>query len=123
MISMSDWVKVLTVPLGVVAFVLFLVFRSMGKMKGRQERRWMFTLLMLLSALTFAGCMVLEFLNTRNSTTKGPATHIQQTSSGPDSPNVNGVTGDVTITNGQNSPTGKEPKPPVKSQARNGKSN
>lgn len=38
---MPDWTKVVTEPLGLAGFALFLVFGLLSRLKGKDERRWL----------------------------------------------------------------------------------
>ena len=38
---MSEWIKAVTHPLGLAGFALFLVFGALGKIKSKDERRWL----------------------------------------------------------------------------------
>ena len=107
---MSEWTKVVTQPLGLVGFCLFLVFGYLAKVKRHDERHWLTPVAVALAAVSLIGGLTLAYLQTPNpqapviQTTNPPApspqqtNKVQQTSSGPGSPNVQGVQGDVTVT-------------------------
>jgi hypothetical protein len=116
---MNEWIKVVTNPLGLVGFVLFLVFGALARAKRQDERRWLSPLAMVTATLALIGGLTLAYVQTPKVTssaaTPTPATpvseqqtnqNVEQHTSGPGSPTVQGVRGDVTITIDQ-SDTGK----------------
>lgn len=133
---MLDWTSVVTQPLGLAGFALFLIFGLLARLKRRDERRWLAPLAAGMAVLALAGGMILAYLKTPApiptsppQTKAAPASsqqqtnQVQQTSSGPGSPNVQGVQGNVTITVDQSSgkaagkgtePTKAAPQPPEK---------
>jgi hypothetical protein len=121
---MHDWAKVLTEPLGLAGFALFLVFGALSRIKRDKERKWLGPLAMGMAVLALTGGLTLAYLKrppqTAPSTAPAPAVQptaktqtnmVEQTSTGAGSPNVQGVQGDVTITVDQSSVTGKEKSP------------
>lgn len=117
---MSEWSRVVTSPLGIAGFALFLVFGYLAKRKRLDERRWITPIAMLLAVAALAGGFVLAYVQTPNPTLTSPRNsslpvtapsnsqlnkQVQQTSTGQGSPNVQGVQGDVTVTIDQS--TGK----------------
>jgi len=115
---MSEWTKVVTHPLGLAGFVLFLVFGYLAKTKRRDERRWLSPVAFAIAAVALIGGLVLAYVEVPKPVppsvqTSKPAAptqqqtnqQVQQTSTGEGSPNVQGVQGDVTITVDQS--TGK----------------
>jgi hypothetical protein len=113
---MDSWTKVVTEPLGLAGFALFLMFAYLGKVIKDEKRRWLSPVAFACAAVTLIAGFSLAYLELRKqdipqSTTKPavtvaePAPAAQQSSNGPGSPNVQGVQGDVTITVDQS--TGK----------------
>src|SRR5205809_340171 len=111
-----DWTRVLTHPLGLVGYVLFLLFGLVAGLKRRDERRWILPAALVAAGVALLGGLDLAFRDVDHkaheaviaqpATTSSPAskqqnTHVSQTSSGAGSPNVQGVQGDVTITGDQ----------------------
>jgi hypothetical protein len=106
---MSEWTKVVTDPLGLAGFALFLVFGYVAKVKQASERRWLAPLAVSAAIVTLAGGLTLSYFRTSTSAgqaDKKPAptqvNQVQQSSTGAGSSNVQGVNGDVTITVDQN---------------------
>lgn len=107
---MSEWTKVVTDPLGLVGFALFLVFGLVAKTRKSSERRWLTPVAVCLAVAALLGGLTLSYIKssaTRATAAKSqidkPNGQIKQTSTGPGSPNVQGVNGDVTITVDQSS--------------------
>lgn len=117
---MQDWTKVVTEPLGLAGFALFLVFGVFSRIKRDNERKWLGPLAMAMAILALTGGLTLAYLKRApqaappvttapaGSTSKTQTNQVQQTSTGAGSPNVQGVQGDVTITVDQSSGTWKE---------------
>ncbi len=106
----SEWIKVVTNPLGLAGFALFLVFGYLAKLKRLDERRWIAPIAMLLALGALIGGLTVAYIQVpkaapvpaQNSQPALPAKQqtnqqVQQTSKGDCSPNVQGVQGDVTI--------------------------
>lgn len=115
---MTPWTKVVTHPLGLAGFVLFLVFGYLARSTRRNEHRWVAPVAFTLAAAALIGGLFLAYVQVPKplppsvQISKPPAPvqqqtnqKVQQTSTGPGSPNVQGVQGDVTITVDQS--TGK----------------
>jgi hypothetical protein len=115
---MTPWTKVVTHPLGLAGFVLFLVFGYLARSKRRDEHRWLAPVAFAIAAAALIGGLILAYVEVPKPVP--PAVQIsqppppvqqqtnqkvQQTSTGKGSPNVQGVQGDVTITVDQS--TGK----------------
>ena len=130
---MNQWIKVVTEPLGLAGFALFLVFGYLAKAKSKDERRWLSPIALVIAAIALIGGLSLAYVR---SPKPAPAPvevakpqiparqqsnqQVQQTSTGAGSPNVQGVQGDVTITVDQSTgktttetqkPAEKKPKP------------
>jgi hypothetical protein len=124
---MSEWVEVVTQPLGLVGFGLFLVFGYLGKVKRQDERRGLSRIAFTLAALALIGGLGIAYVQIPrpkrpNDTEQPKPPHkvkVQQNSTGPGSPNVQGVSGDVTITVDQSS--GKTTADPKKQDQGNSK--
>jgi hypothetical protein len=104
---MPDWTKVVTEPLGLTGFALFLVFGLLSKLKGKDERRWLPVLAGALAFVALLGGLGIAFFQVeRNSAVSAPITNphpasaIQTgdiTTTGNASPVVVGSTGQVTV--------------------------
>ncbi len=118
---MQDWTKVVTDPLGLAGFALFLVFGVLSQVKRDEERKWMGPLAMAMAILALTGGLTLTYLKrplqaapqvttapAGLTTPKTQTNKVEQTSTGAGSPNVQGVQGDVTISVDQSSGTWKE---------------
>ena len=110
---MTPWIKVVTEPLGLAGFALFLIFGYLAKAKRRDERRWLSPAAFAIAAVALIGGLIISYVKVRppapvtpSVETSRPAApveqqtnqQIQQTSIGHGSPNVQGVQGNVTIT-------------------------
>src|SRR5215472_5764380 len=104
---MQDWTKVVTEPLGLAGFALFLVFGVLARLKAKDERRWLAPVASAMAFLALAGGLVLAYfkaaLAPQPAVKNQPApaqtnANVQQTTTGKGSPIVQGVQGDVTIT-------------------------
>lgn len=114
---MTPWLKVVTEPLGLVGFALFLLFAFVGKINKDDKRRWLAPVAFGCAVVALLGGLGLAYLEAANRavqarpaatqprTTKPAQPSTQQTSNGSGSPNINGVTGDVVISIDQS--TGK----------------
>lgn len=125
---MTPWTKVVTHPLGLAGFVLFLVFGYLARSKRRDEHRWLAPVAFAIATVALIGGLFLAYVqvpkplppSVQVSKPPAPVQHqtnqqVQQTSTGQGSPNVQGVQGNVTITVDQS--TGKtttQKKPPAK---------
>jgi hypothetical protein len=109
--SVNEWTKVVTHPLGLVGFVLFLVFGLLARLKRVNERRWLFPAMIAMSAGALLGGLGLAYVQLRGSSSTAAAAPIpapkavkvSQKSSGAGSPNVQDVKGNVTINVDQSS--------------------
>ena len=133
---MTPWIKVVTEPLGLAGFALFLIFGYLAKVKRDDERRWLSPVAFAIAAVALIGCLAIAYVqipkpvqpSAPSVQTSKPAAptqqqtnqQIQQTSTGEGSPNVQGVQGDVTITVDQSKgktetqkPDEKKPKPEI----------
>lgn len=114
---MNEWTKVVTQPLGLAGFGLFLVFAYVARTKRYDKRSWLSPVAFAMAGLALIGGLALAFVQTPkpaapslqtnkpSAPTQQQTNQVQQTSTGAGSPNVQGVQGDVTITVDQS--TGK----------------
>src|SRR5208283_3667763 len=110
---MTPWIKVVTEPLGLAGFALFLIFGYLGKVKRDDERRWLSPVAFAIAAVSLIGCLAIAYVQTPKGVapaapsvqTSKPAAsaqqqtnqQVRQTSTWEGSPNVQGVQGVVTI--------------------------
>lgn len=129
---MTGWTSVVTQPLGLVGFALFLVFGYLAKVKSRNERRWLSPVAVIVAVMALGGGLVLAYVEAPKSlptpaaqAIRTPAqqqtNNVQQTTSGQGSPAVQGVQGDVTITVDQSGSGGKQKKSPDQKADQKGK--
>lgn len=124
---MNEWAKVVTNPLGLAGFALFLIFGYLAKARKSDERRWLTPVAVFMAIGALVAGLALAYLQVPKpvapSTQAGkpPAptqqqtnSNVQQTSTGEGSPNVQGVQGDVTITMDQSNPSQPGQKSPAK---------
>jgi hypothetical protein len=108
-----QWTKVLVHPLGLAGYALFLVFGLVAVLKRRDERRWMLRAASAAAGIALLGGIGLAYrdVGRQAQTVAHPAStatptlqqqndHPQQRNSGANSPNVQGVQGDVNFTYG-----------------------
>jgi len=123
---MHDWTKVVTEPLGLAGFALFLVFGALSRFKAKSERRLLASVASGMAVLALIGGLVLAYFKTASApqpALKAPAAQaepnatLQQTTTGKGSPIVQGVQGDVTITIDQSEGTRPNPKPQATKKA------
>jgi hypothetical protein len=101
---MGDWTKVVTNPLGLAGFVLFLVFGYLSKIKRSNERRWISFVALLLAIAALIGGLAIAYVQVPKASQPSPQISqplvpaVKQSSTGQGSPNVQSVQGNVTIT-------------------------
>lgn len=118
---MQDWTKVVTDPLGLVGFTLFLLFGALARFKRNAERSWIVPLCLGAAVLTLAGGLTLAFFKEARPAAKSLAVpslppvspqqvnqQVEQKTTGAGSPAVQGVQGNVTITVDQSAGTWKK---------------
>ena len=126
---MTLWSKVVTHPLGLGAFALFLVFSYLywHFEKNKSVPRWLGRTAIGLATITLIGSLVLGYFETVKSsapsvqipkpTQVAPTQtnpEVRQETSGPGSPAVQGTQGDVNITVDQSTGKSEPQKQPVK---------
>jgi hypothetical protein len=122
---MADWTAVLTHPLGLAGFALSLVFGYLARVKRTDERRWLSHAAVVSAVAALTGGLFLAYVQTSKPASElvrpgtGPVqqqtNQVQQSTTGPGSPAVQGVQGDVTITvdqSGEAMPKKTAPKQP-----------
>jgi hypothetical protein len=127
---MHEWTKVVTNPLGLGGFALFLVFGYLARAKRSDERRWLTPTAIALAVVALMGGLLIAYKQIPKPTpqpiqtiqAQPPAkqqtnSNVQQTSTGEGSPNVQGVQGDVTITIDQSKSKTETKTPPGRKPA------
>ncbi|WP_093883879.1 hypothetical protein [Syntrophus gentianae] len=105
-----NWSEVITHPLGLVAYVLALVFGVVGAKLGARNKPWFLPVAIAISALVILAGIYLAYQNVKlktiSVTPKPPVEHkeVIQETHGVQSPAVHGTDGNVTIIN---NPRGK----------------
>jgi hypothetical protein len=127
---MNAWIQVVTQPLGLAGFALFLVFGYVAKVKKDDERRWLSRAAMALAVIALAGGLILAYVQIPKPATPSAQTskaqqqktsQVQQSTTGPGSPAVQGIQGDVTITVDQSTGKAKPRKSKERSPDQKGK--
>ncbi len=95
---MEGWTEVVTEPLGLAGFALFLVFSVLSKTAGVEKYRWLPKAFIAMAVIALVGGLALAFSSARDGRSGGgtPATVIQSTE-GDASPAIQGVEGDVRL--------------------------
>ena len=110
-LSITQWTEVVTHPLGLAGFALFLVFVLLARTKKRAERRWVVPVAIGMAVIALVGGLGLAYWQSREPKTADlPQTtpsagqaapqggsSVQQETHGDASPAVADVEGDVTI--------------------------
>jgi len=130
----NEWTKVVTNPLGLAGFALFLIFGYLAKARKSAERRWLTPVAVFMAIGALVAGLALAYIQVARPV--APSTqaekplaaaqqqtnsNVQQTSTGEGSPNVQGVQGDITITVDQSNPNQQGQKPPAKKANPQGK--
>jgi len=104
---MAPLTKVVTEPLGLVGFVLSLLFAYLAKLKRKDERRWLSPVAAVLAAIALLGGLAIAYSKAARAPSAVPQNagrernqrnRVEQVSVGAGSPNVQGVQGNVSIT-------------------------
>lgn len=90
---MEKWINVVTDPLGLAGFALFLVFTALTKIKKEDRPQWLTPVFIAMGFVALIGGLWLA-----SSNREPKSTSIYQVTHGDRSPAITGVTGDVTIT-------------------------
>ena len=108
---MGAWTKVLTHPLGLAGFALYLVFRILAYTKRRDERRWLARSFAAAAVLTLIAGLGLAYLQVPRapSSSQQQTNQVQQSTSGPGSPAVQSVQGNVTVNVDQSAAKSDDP--------------
>lgn len=106
---MNEWAKVVSHPLGLAGFALFLVFLIVGMATGSKERRVLTGIFLVAAFLCLGGGLVFYYIQSgppagspRVPQSPESPSHqengpVQQRTNGPASPAIQGVQGDVTV--------------------------
>lgn len=111
---MTEWTKVITHPLGLAGFALFILFLSLTKKTVYRQPRWLKVIFATMAFIALIGGLYLAYERNRPEISTGQIVNtsgsskeaepgaepvrIEQTTKGPNSPAVAGVKGDVKIT-------------------------
>jgi len=122
---MSQWTKVVTEPLGLVGFALFLVFGLLAKVKQSKERRWLSPLAAFMAVTALIAGLGLGYLRVekqgsaavasqqgRQTAAQPQLTNVDQHTEGAGSPAVQDVVGNVDIKVDQSGGTAQTAKVP-----------
>src|ERR1035438_3523178 len=63
---MTPWTKVVTDPLGLTGFALFLVFGYLAKVKRNDERRWLSPVAFAIATVALIGGLVVAYVKVPN---------------------------------------------------------
>jgi tetrahydromethanopterin S-methyltransferase subunit D len=107
---MDKWIEVVTDPLGLVGFALFLVFTAAARYGMRRGQGWLPVAAVSMAVIALVGGLVLSW-NTQDrraaaqSAQQGiggtpAASEVRQRTEGVQSPAIQGVSGNVSITIG-----------------------
>jgi hypothetical protein len=98
--NIAPWTKVVTHPLGLAAFALFLVFAFLGSNRRSKRPPWLSPVAFGLAAVALFGGLILAYWANESSGQHPPRqtiSSIQQSAIGSANSNVAGVTGDVSV--------------------------
>jgi hypothetical protein len=90
---MEKWIDVVTDPLGLAGFALFLVFTVLTRLRKENRPSWLTPVFIVMAFVSLIGGIWLASINRESNNIT-----IRQVTHGDKSPAVTGVTGDVTIT-------------------------
>ena len=97
---MTSWIKVVTHPLGLTGFALFLVFSFLGRNRQRKKPIWLTPLAFAMAFIAIIAGLSLSYQQNTHPTAPSSGQHIgtiKQTSSGSSTSNVAGVQGTVSL--------------------------
>lgn len=98
--NIAPWTKIVTHPLGLAAFALFLVFTFLGGNRRSKQPRWLSPVAFGLAGIALVGGLILAY-RANESSHQHPSSQtigsIQQSAVGSVNSNVAGVTGDVSV--------------------------
>jgi hypothetical protein len=123
--SAVEWTKILVHPLGLVGYVLSLLFGSLSRVRRRDERRWILPLTLALAIIALLGGLGLAYRDVSGKvrqtvivpapkpepTLQQQNDHPQQSSTGNNSPNLQGIQGNVKLAYGEDSTTEAQKSP------------
>lgn len=105
---MEKWIDVITNPLGLAGFAVFLVFTALSQAGGKNRPFWLMPTFVAMALISLLGGLWLASSSQTDSTATnrngtataapGGTSSVTQITSGHGSPTVTGVTGNVTIT-------------------------
>jgi hypothetical protein len=98
--NIAPWTKVVTNPLGLAAFALFLVFTFLGSSRRSKQPRWLSPIAFGLAATALVGGLILAYRAgepNREHPSSQTISSIEQSATGSATSNVAGVTGDVSV--------------------------
>jgi hypothetical protein len=96
----SDWIKVVTQPLGLSGFALFLAFSYIAKAKPRFSPHWLTSSAYIFALIALVGGLGLAYRDSAGGKTVPPrqsASDIHQSAIGNSATNVAGVQGNVSV--------------------------
>jgi hypothetical protein len=118
----GEWIKVVTNPLGLAGFALFLFFLFLRSTKKPEERRWLSRVFTAAALVCLIGGLGISYIRVSRSSDrpaqnnlpqtqlKQSTEQIQQNTTGAASPAIQGVQGDVSVTIDQSSGKGQPQK-------------
>lgn len=113
---MNSWIKVVTHPLGLAGFALFLVFSFLAKSRQGKKPKWATPSAFAMALVALLGGLSLAHQQNTHPTV--PSTEqkigvIQQSSSGSSTSNVAGVQGNVSVNINQPNPSNQSSSGPL----------
>lgn len=98
--NIASWIKVVTHPLGLAGFAIFLVFTFLGSTRRSKRPKWLSPVAFGLAAVALVGGLTLAFRANEPSgqhPSSQTISSIQQSATGSANSNVAGVTGNVSV--------------------------
>lgn len=107
MLDQAAWVDVVTQPMGIAAFALFLVFLVLSRSSKSEERSWLMPTFISLAVISLLGGLALSFIkvhqepvpNGNQSNGNNPTIIIHADTNGDYSPVIGTIGGDANIGN------------------------